>query len=102
MALPAESGERDLSSEEVKGAAPLGSHVSLGASGTLTSLANVLRLDIPSTLTRPTPLESEPGMLAPSLPGYTGPLRSLAPSSTLTTSKCPSPAWAWPLSCTPA
>lgn len=42
----------------------MGSHVSLGASGTLTSLAHVLRLDIPSTLTRPTPLESEPGMLA--------------------------------------
>jgi len=90
------------SSDEVKGTVLLGSHVSLGTSGTLTSLAHVLRLDILSTaLTRPTPLESEPGMQALSLPNYTGFLRSLAPSSTLTTAKCLSPTWAFPWSCTP-
>lgn len=36
----------DLSLEEVKGATPLGSHVSLKTSGTLVSLAHDLMLDI--------------------------------------------------------
>lgn len=64
----------DLLPEEVKGAAPLGSWVSLGTSGTVASPANGLTLDIPSTSTLSPPLQSEPGMLSPSLPDNTGPL----------------------------